>query len=97
MDYVFLGILGSGGEKRDAAGDFGAGSFPLDKKGCLVLGVKESADGGLGGRVSEVAPVSSFRREVQVLERADAGQGLCCQRPAKGLFDFDFRERLARM
>ena len=32
-------ILESGGEKGDAAGDFGAGSFPLDKKGCLVLGV----------------------------------------------------------
>ena len=39
MDYVFLGIFESGGEKEDAAGDFGAGSFPLDKKGCLVLGV----------------------------------------------------------
>ena len=39
MDYVFLGIFESGGEKEDAAGNFGAGSFPLDKKGCLVLGV----------------------------------------------------------
>ena len=39
MDYVFLGIFGSGGEKGEAAGDLGAGYFPLDKKGCLVLGV----------------------------------------------------------
>ena len=33
------GIFESGGEKEDAAGDFNAGSFPMDKKGCLVLGV----------------------------------------------------------
>ena len=77
-------------DKGDVVGDLGAGSFSLDKKGCLVLGVKEGADGGLGGRVSEVAPVSSFRREVRVLERADAGRGLWCQRPARGFFDLIF-------
>ena len=34
--------------KGDVVDDLGAGSFSLDKKGCLVLGVKEGADGGLG-------------------------------------------------
>ena len=35
-------------DKEDVVGDLGTGSFSLDKKGCLVLGVKEGADGGLG-------------------------------------------------
>ena len=33
------GIFESGGEKEDAAGNLNAGSFLMDKKGCLVLGV----------------------------------------------------------
>ena len=33
MSYVFPGVFGSGGEKGGTAGDLGAGSFPLDKKG----------------------------------------------------------------
>ena len=41
MSYVFLGIFGFGGETGGAAGDLGAGSFPLDKKGCLVPGVQK--------------------------------------------------------
>ena len=35
-------------KKESAAGDLGAGSFPLDKKGCLVPGVEEGTNGGLG-------------------------------------------------
>ena len=35
-------------DKGNVVGDLGTGSFSLDKKGCLVLGVKEGADGGLG-------------------------------------------------
>ena len=53
MDYVFLGIFGSGGEKGNAAGDFGAGSFSLDKKGCLVLGVQGRCQWRSWRRVSE--------------------------------------------
>ena len=37
--WFVSGAPGSGGEKGDADGDSGAGSFPLIKKVCLVLGV----------------------------------------------------------
>ena len=35
MDYVFLGIFGSGGEKGDSAGDFGAGQEGVPGTSCL--------------------------------------------------------------
>ena len=41
MSYVFLGAFVSGRVKGGAAGVSGAGSFSLDKKGCLVPGVQK--------------------------------------------------------
>ena len=44
-----------------------------------------------------MAPVSSFRRGVQVLEKTDAGRGLWCKDLLRASPIFDFRERLTRM
>ena len=60
------------------------------RRGAWYLVSKEGADGGLGDGCLRWLLSRGFRREVQVLERADAGEGLWCLGPARGLFDLWF-------
>ena len=83
-------------DKGDVVGDLGTGSFSLDKKGCLVLGVKEGADGGLGGRVSEVAPVSSLAERFEYwkepMQDKVSGVKDLPRAPSILIFESDWRE-----
>ena len=84
-------------DKGDVVGDLGTGSFSLDKKGCLVLGVKEGADGGLGDGclrwlLSQVLGegFKCWRKPMQ--DEVSGAKDLLRASPI-----FDFRERLTRM